>query len=122
MDEESEHEPKPSPGRPRDTAKDDSILTATVEVLAESGYAGLSIEAVAQRAGVSRPTIYRRYQNKADLVIDVISHFAASDASRFDGIAPKTPDTGSLRQDLEELMITLAVSFEAMEERGIVPG
>jgi AcrR family transcriptional regulator len=110
------------PGRPRDAAKGDSILTATVALLAEVGYAGLSIEAVAHRAGVSRPTIYRRYQNKVDLVIDVISAIAAGDASRFEGIAPRPPGRGSLAEDLEELLLTLASSFDAFVENGIVPG
>ena len=115
-------ESKHSPGRPRDMAKDDSILTATIEMLAEVGYDGLSIEAVAQRAGVSRPTIYRRYQNKVDLVIDVISIFASGDTERFEGIAPAPPGRGSLAEDLEELLLTLATSFDAMANQGIVPG
>jgi AcrR family transcriptional regulator len=113
---------KHTPGRPRDTSKGDSILTATIEMLAEVGYDGLSIEAVAHRAGVSRPTIYRRYQNKVDLVIDVISVFASGATERFEGIAPAPPGKASLAEDIEELLLTLATSFDAMAEQGIVPG
>jgi len=56
------------PGRPRDPAADDAILVATLRLLAEHGYQALSIEAVAAAAGVGRPTVYRRYASKADLV------------------------------------------------------
>jgi len=55
-------------GRPRAPEVDRAILDATAELLGESGLDGTSIEAVALRAGVSRPTIYRRYANRGALV------------------------------------------------------
>lgn len=53
--------PVPRRGRPRSVATDRAILGATLKLMRENGYAGMSIEAVAIEAGVSRPTIYRRY-------------------------------------------------------------
>ena len=47
-------------GRPRSRDKDEAILAATVDLLQTEGFHGASIEAVAERAGVGRPTIYRR--------------------------------------------------------------
>ena len=54
------------PGRPRDVRNDTRILEATSAILFEKGYAGLTIDGVAAAAGVSRPTIYRRWPSKAD--------------------------------------------------------
>lgn len=115
------HAPAQAAGRPREARIDGAIDEAVAAILAESGYAGLSIEAVARRAGVGRPTIYRRYHNKADLAISTIARLAALDASRFEGIAPRPPETGSPAGDIEELFLALASSFDALEKRGIVP-
>ncbi len=59
-------------GRPRDPRLDDAITAATLELLAEAGYAALTIEAVAQRAGVGKATLYRRWSGKEQLVIDSV--------------------------------------------------
>ena len=61
-------------GRPRDPEADRAILEATIELLSEDGFDGLSIEAVAARAGVGKTTVYRRWPSKIPLVVDVISH------------------------------------------------
>lgn len=55
-------------GRPRDPHVDAAIAAATLELLVEQGYQGTSIQAVARRAGVSAPSIYRRWSSKAELV------------------------------------------------------
>lgn len=47
----------------------------TPELLAEVGYQAMSIEAIAARAGVGKPTIYRRYSSKEELVADAIESF-----------------------------------------------
>ena len=65
------------PGRPRDPEADRAILTATIELLSEEGYEGLSIESVAARAGVGKTTIYRRWPSKEPLVVDAIKAFKA---------------------------------------------
>jgi AcrR family transcriptional regulator len=56
------------PGRPRSAAADESIRRATIEVFAEAGFEGLRVEAVAERAGVAKSTLYRRFPSKIDLV------------------------------------------------------
>ncbi|MDH2390610.1 helix-turn-helix domain containing protein [Streptomyces sp. HNM0663] len=56
------------PGRPRSSEASGRILRATVELLAEGGTAGVSVDAVAARAGVSRPTVYRRWKDRTELI------------------------------------------------------
>lgn len=79
------------PGRPRDPAADEAIVTATVDVLTEQGFGGFTVEAVATRAGVGKATIYRRWDTKEELVI------AAAERVM---VHVEPPDTGSLRDDL----------------------
>ena len=79
------------PGRPRDPGYDKAILDATLEILRDKGYAGLTIDGVAARTGVGRPTIYRRWSSKPALVIAALAQST--------GLSP-TPDTGALRDDL----------------------
>jgi AcrR family transcriptional regulator len=85
------------PGRPRSRDADQAIHAATLTVLAESGYAALSIEAVASRAGVTRPTIYRRFTGKAELVSRAV-------AAGFASANPAVPATGSAREDVRILL------------------
>ena len=80
------------PGRPRDARNDQAILAATLEILREHGYRGLTIDGVAATARVGRPTIYRRWPSKPALVVA-----ALVDSSR---LAVPVLDTGSLRSDL----------------------
>ena len=54
----------PKPGRPRDPQVDRAILQATLRVLTDQGYAGMSIERVAAAAGVGKTAIYRRFSSK----------------------------------------------------------
>jgi AcrR family transcriptional regulator len=62
------------PGRPRSERADKAIIEAAVDLLAEEGgVAGVSIEAVAARAGVGKTTIYRRWPNKEALIIDALA-------------------------------------------------
>jgi len=55
-------------GRPRDPHVDAAVRAATLELLVEEGYQATTIQAVARRAGVSTPSIYRRWSSKAELV------------------------------------------------------
>ena len=81
----------PPRGRPRSSEAERAILDATVALYAERGMAGLSVEAVAARAGVAKTTIYRRWPSKEELVL------AAVTAAR--GPAPEPPGA-SVRDDL----------------------
>jgi AcrR family transcriptional regulator len=72
-------------GRPRDAAIDAAILDATLELLAERGYQALSIAAVAERAGVGKPAVYRRHPSKERLVVAALDRLA-------DGPEPELPD------------------------------
>lgn len=59
-------------GRPRDPAIDERVLTAARASLVELGWDGTSIRGLAQRAGVSRPAIARRWPSKAHLVLEAL--------------------------------------------------
>lgn len=83
--------PKGSSGRPRDHHIDESIIGATLEILAAEGYGGVSVEAVARLAGTSRPAIYRRWKGRAPLVLAAI-------ADRLE--MPVPPDTGCTLCDI----------------------
>ncbi|GAB3484435.1 TetR/AcrR family transcriptional regulator [Nocardiopsis coralliicola] len=80
-------------GRPRDPHIDGAVLGAALEVLGEKGYAALSLEEVARRAGTSRPAIYRRWKGRPALVLAAV-------AARLD--LPAHPDTGCTLCDLDE--------------------
>lgn len=60
------------PGRPRDASIDDRVLTATRELLSEGGFQDLSMRLVAQRSGVTRASLARRWPSKAALVVDAV--------------------------------------------------
>jgi AcrR family transcriptional regulator len=77
----------------RGAVREDAILRATLELLAESGYDQLTIDAVAARARSSKATIYRRWPGKAALVSTAVRRHAGQPAAA-------APDTGSLRSDL----------------------
>lgn len=59
-----ESEPLRTRGRPRDPAKDQAILDAAVELFMERGFEATSMEAIAERAGVSKVTLYARFRDK----------------------------------------------------------
>jgi AcrR family transcriptional regulator len=78
--------------RPRvEGLREQAILDATLEVLAEVGYDRLTMDAVAARAKASKATLYRRWTGKATLVVEALHHSKGVE---------EAPDTGSLRGDL----------------------
>lgn len=84
---------KRGPGRPPDLAKRQAIIEAAREVLAEVGYASMTIDAVAQRAGSNRVLIYRVWDTKMALARDAL----------FGGDRDfVVPDKGSLLEDLRD--------------------
>lgn len=82
--------------RRRGAALEDAILEAVLSGLAETGYARLSVERVAERAGASKASLYRRWPSKVELVMDAMYHLFPD--------AGSPPDTGSLRGDLLAVM------------------
>jgi AcrR family transcriptional regulator len=80
-------------GRPRDPAVDGAIRRATLELAEELGPRGVSIDGIAARSGVAKQTIYRRYQNKGELLLATL------------GDRVPTPDTGTLRDDLVVVVV-----------------
>jgi AcrR family transcriptional regulator len=72
-----------------------AILDATVELLCEHGFGGLTVDGVAARAGVGKATIYRHWGSKNELAMEAIAAVRP---------VPAVPDTGSLRDDLRQLM------------------
>jgi AcrR family transcriptional regulator len=80
--------------RPRiEGDREAEILDATLELLASSGYDRLTMDAVASSAKASKATLYRRWETKAELVVDALTR--AKGAPRVEAV-----DTGSLRSDL----------------------
>lgn len=77
------------PGRPRDETIDVEIVRALFELIEEVGLAAVTIEAIAERAGVSKATIYRRWDSKEELVVDAVVSLAA---------AADLPETGNIRE------------------------
>ncbi|MDI3418144.1 TetR/AcrR family transcriptional regulator [Streptomyces luteolus] len=95
------------PGRPREERVTRSVLDAVAELVAERGMGALTMDAVAARAGVGKPAIYRRWPTKQDLVI-------ATAESR---IGPLTvPDMGDFRA---ELRAVLTARMEAYRQPGV---
>jgi AcrR family transcriptional regulator len=86
-------------GRPRDARVDAAVMDATRALLAERGFAGTTVEAIAGRAGVGKATIYRRWPTREALLLAVTT----ADLPE----AP-IPDTGDLRQDLLTIFTRLA--------------
>jgi len=86
---------QPKLGRKRDLSRDPEILDAALEVLAETGYDGMTIDMVATRAKAGKATVYRRWASKAELVIDAVACMKKEDLS-----PEALPDTGTLRGDL----------------------
>jgi AcrR family transcriptional regulator len=93
------HQRPPRRGRPRDPGVDVAIRSATVDLLSEVGYARLTMDQVAERAGVSKPTLYLRWPNKVALVADALQHRARA--------VPEVPDTGSLPGDMRVFLAAL---------------
>jgi len=102
-----------APGRPRDPRRDEAILDAAIELVSEVGYERVTIDAIAARAGVGRPTVYRRWPGgKADVVLAALQQ-------RRCALMPELEDTGSLRGDLVALVQRLIEHFAARADFSI---
>lgn len=90
-------------GRPRSAEADQAILDAARQALVELGWGRLTLGDVAARAGVAKTTLYRRWANKSELVVDAV-------AVLFDEL--DLPDHGSLRSDVEGMVLRFAALLE----------
>lgn len=99
----------PRRGRPRDPATDRAILDAALELFLEKGAGGASIQAIAARAGVGKPTVYRRGSSKEELIAQAIEHGR--------GDHPERPldDTASVAEVIEQ---SLPASVALITEPG----
>jgi len=100
-------------GRPRDPRIDGAVLDATVELLGETDYASLSVDAIAKRAGTSKPAIYRRWPSKAHLVHEAV--FKAGEATEL-------PDTGNMLDDVREMMRRTVAFLTTPAAAAAMPG
>ncbi|MDQ6615503.1 MAG: TetR/AcrR family transcriptional regulator [Actinomycetota bacterium] len=96
----------PRRGRPRSEAARLAILATTTELLLEHGLAGVSMDAVAAGAGVSKATIYRWWPTKEILALEALHH-------SWGDIEPQPPGTDSLRGDLLALLLPWARRLRA---------
>ena len=99
-----------APGRPRSETSWQAILMAALELAAETGYAGLTIEGIAARAGVGKQTIYRWWPSKADVLLEGLPAIA--------DIEVPVSDHGSYRADLRAF---LQASYEMADRYPQIP-
>jgi AcrR family transcriptional regulator len=97
---------------PRPRRSQDDVVQATLDVIAEQGVMGISVDTVAARSGVSKATIYRHWGSRARLVHAAIL-----------SLQPTTvePDTGCLRDDLIELLTHLVGYFDTPTVSRVFP-
>ncbi len=100
-------------GRPRDPRIDGAVLDATAELLSETDYASLSVDAIARRAGTSKPAIYRRWPSKAHLVHEAV--FPVSDHTEL-------PATGSVLGDVRAMLRNTFAVLTAPAALAALPG
>jgi AcrR family transcriptional regulator len=89
-----------------------AVLTATYQLLTETGISGISVDEVSRRSGVAKTTIYRHWPSRSALVLDACSK-----------LTPKrdAPDTGSLRADLIALASDLAHRLKTARWPAVLP-
>jgi AcrR family transcriptional regulator len=111
-------------GRPRDERIDEEITSAALAVLADGGFEGFSLEAVALRAGVAKTTVYRRFPTRDELLVGALV--------RLNDDLPPPPAPGPVRQRLVEVLsgvrqrtpasVGVRILMHAAAESGRQPG
>lgn len=91
-------------GRPRNVDTTHALLTATLEVVAQRGYHEASIDEIVERAGSSKPTVYRRWHTKPALVAAAMRH-------AFDSAGQNAPCSGDPHHDLGVAMESVVTLF-----------
>lgn len=106
--------PSPTVGRKRDQMKDTKILDATIDILAEVGFDGMTMDMVAARAKAGKATVYRRWSSKTDLVQDALTWMNRNHLE-----LDLLPDTGTLRGDLLAVLKPQSIEEENRKLRVI---
>jgi AcrR family transcriptional regulator len=89
-----------------------AVLAATLAELAAVGYAALTVEDVARRAGVHKTTIYRRWQDRDRLILDALTDHVAAEVPM--------PDTGTIEGDLLELARALVRWLQSTAGQAVI--
>jgi len=92
----------------RSAAREQAILAAAAELVAEIGYERVTVDAIAARARASKATMYRKWPGKAELVADALRRQAESRSAEL-------PDTGSVRGDLLWIVASIALTFTSAD-------
>lgn len=98
---------------PRVVLSRERVLTATLDLLTETGLGGLTIDDVSKRSGVAKTTIYRHWPSRSALVIDACLRMADGDE--------EPPDTGSLEGDVRAILTNLAQLLATARWSSILP-
>jgi AcrR family transcriptional regulator len=91
-----------------------AVLAAAQEELEAAGYAGLTLEKVAERSGVHLATLYRRWRTVEGLVVDLLGELGRNEIP--------IPDTGSFKDDLRALALEIAALYRQPRARALVEG
>ena len=105
--------PTNRPGRPRDTRRDEDILTAVLRLLDDTSYSELTIAAIARDAGVGKPTLYLRWPSKSAVVADAVVRVMSADPF---------PDLGDVRSDLVAGLREIIHRFATTVAGHVLPG
>jgi AcrR family transcriptional regulator len=97
-----------------DRSRDPAILDAALACLAENGYNATNMNDVAERAGVGKAAIYRRWSSKAALMTDAVVYW------RPDLLDNDAPDTGSLNGDFDELVERVKRNDESLVSTDLI--
>jgi AcrR family transcriptional regulator len=100
-----------SAGRPRSEEAHQAILDATLELLVEVGFSALTVEGVANRAGVGKATIYRRWASKLPLIVEAYGHLPGFEDC----------NTGSLAEDLKQMLGRYLEVFNTTALSAVLP-
>lgn len=101
-----------APGRPRDAFVDIAIMQAALDVLAERGPWGFTVDLVAARAGCGKATVYRRWPSRAALLLDTVQRM---------GLTPDPVDTGAVADDLAAGLTQFAAKLRDTQAGSILP-
>ncbi|MCH7598854.1 MAG: TetR/AcrR family transcriptional regulator [Myxococcales bacterium] len=100
-----------SAGRPRSEEAHQAILDATLELLVELGFSALTVEGVANRAGVGKATIYRRWTSKLPLIVEAFGQLPGFEDC----------DTGNLADDLKKMLRRYLEVFNSTALSAVLP-